>query len=192
MFSRTQVAFGLAFLFILITSITAFAKGGFSFISITGPNLKDEVRATDSVLTEDFFAFADFFRDRTKAPTEPGTGYEITRYYIDGSREIAFDSLQYYPDTGFVYYDGIVNGSSEYDGEWYTAKSEIKDAFEKVLPGGAQSVAPVAESEPITALDPAQSNRSPSQTQSITLIAVIAGLVIILAFAYRLRKLSTR
>jgi hypothetical protein len=192
MFFRIRVAFNLALLSILMSSITAFAKGGFSFIAITGPNLKEEVRATNLALTEDFFAFADFFRDRTKAPTDPGTGYEITRYYIDGKREIAFDHLHYYPDTGFVYYDGIVNGSSEYDGAWYTAKPETKAVFEKVLPGGTQSAAPVAESQPITALDSEQTNQSLSHTQSMTLIAVIVGLVIILGFAYRLRKLSTR
>jgi hypothetical protein len=191
MFSRIRGAFGFALLLILITSITAYAKGGFSFIAIRGPSLKEEVRSTDSALTEDFFAFANFFRDRTKEPTGPGTGYEITRYYIDGSREIAFDRLHYYPDTGFVFYDGIVDGSSEYDGDWYTAKPEIKVAFENVLPGGAQSTAPVAESQPITALDPAPAKRSFFDTQSITLIAVIAGLVVILGFAYRHRKLST-
>jgi hypothetical protein len=192
MFFRIGVAFSLALLFILLTSITAFAKGGFSFITITGPNLKEEVRATDSALTEDFFAFADFVRDRTQAPTNPGTGYEISRYYIDGSREIAFDRLHYYPDKGIVYYHGIVNGSSEYDAEWYTAKPEIKVEFEKVLSGGTPSVAPVAESQPITAPDSTPTNRSVSNTQTITLIAVIAGLVIILGFAFRLRKLSTR
>jgi hypothetical protein len=190
MFFRIRVAFSLALLTILMSSITAFAKGGFSFIAITGPDLKEEVRATDLALTEDFFAFADFYRDRTKAPTDPGTGYEITRYYIDGKREIAFDRLHYYPDTGFVYYDGIVNGSSEYDGAWYTAKPETKAAFEKVLPGGTQSVAPAAESQPITSLEPMQPNRSLSQTQSITLIAVIAGLAVILVFAFWFRRPS--
>jgi hypothetical protein len=192
MFSRIQVAGGLVFLLILMTSITAFAKGGFSFITITGPNLQEEVRVTNLALTEDFFAFADFFRDRTKAPTDPGTGYEITRYYIDGKREIAFDHLHYYPDTGFVYYDGIVNGSSEYDGDWYTAKPEIKVAFEKVLPGGTQSVAPAVESQPSSSLEPVQPNRSLSPTQLITLIAVLAGLAMILGFAFWFRKPSTR
>jgi hypothetical protein len=192
MFSRIRLAFGFVLLLIFITTTIAFAKGGFSFITITGPNLKEEVRATDSALTEDFFAFADFYQDRTKAPTDPGTGYEITRYYIDGSREIAFDRLHYYPDTSFVYYDGIVNGSSEYDGEWYTAKPEIKVAFEQVLRGGAQSAAPVAESQPITSLDPVPTNRSVFDPQFITLIAVIMSLVVILGFAYRRRNPATR
>ena len=118
MFSRFRIAAGLALLLTLFTFITVLAKGAFSFISITGPDLKEPVRVSDLALTEDFFTFADFYRDRVEEPSSPGTGYEITRYYVDGNRESAFDKLHYYPDTGFVYYDGIVNGSSEYDRKW--------------------------------------------------------------------------
>jgi len=192
MFSRIRVAFGFALLLALITSITVFAKGGFSFIAITSPSLKEEVRATDPALTTDFFAFADFYQNRTEAPEDPGVGYEITRYYIDGSREVAFDHLHYYPDIGLVYYAGIVNGSSEYDDEWYTARPEIKAAFESVLPGHAQSNPLVAQSQTITSVDPTQSNRSISETQLITLIAVTAGLALVLVLAFRVRKPSTR
>lgn len=192
MFSRIRVGFGFALLITLLTSITAFAKGGFSFIIITGPNLKEAVRATDLALTTDFFAFADFYRDKTKTPADPGVGYEITRYYVDGDREYAFDHLHYYPDTGFVYYDGILNGSSEYDGEWYTARPAIKATFENAVSNQTQSLAPVAKSQPLTSLDPTQSNPSIPQTQSITLIAVTAGLVVILVFAFWLRRPSPR
>ncbi len=183
MFSRIRIAFGIALLVTVITSVTAFAKGNFAFISITSPNLKEAVRTTDPILITDFFAFADFSRDRTKAPADPGTGYEITRYYMDGSRESAFDRLHYYPDTGFVYYDGIVNGSSSYDGKWYTARPEIRMAFENALPAYARSVVPVTSSQPIPG-----SNR----TQSITLIAAIAGLFLVLMLASRLRRPATR
>jgi hypothetical protein len=134
MISRIRNAVGLAFLLALITSVSVFAKGGFSFISITGPGIGEEVRATDLKLTEDFFAFADFYRHRIEAPAEPGPGYEITRYYVDGKREIAFDQLHYYSSTGFVFYDGIVNGDSEYDGEWYSANTAVKAVFESSLP----------------------------------------------------------
>jgi len=192
MFARTRVAVGFALLLTLITSITVLAKGGFSFISITGSNLKDEVRATDPALTTDFFAFADFYRDKTEAPTDPGTGYEITRYYIDGSREIPFDRLHYYLDTGFVYYDGIVNGSSEYDGGWYMAKFEIKATFENVLTGHPQPIPPVSQSQPITSVDPTQSKPSIFETQLITRIAVTTGLAVVLLLAFRARKPSTR
>ena len=63
MFSRFRIAFGSALLLALITSITAFAKGSFAFIGIPGPDLKEAVRLSDPALTEDFFTFADFFRD---------------------------------------------------------------------------------------------------------------------------------
>jgi hypothetical protein len=192
MFSRIRIAFGLALLLTLITSITVFAKGGFSFITITGPNLKDSVRVTESALTTDFFALADFFRDSTEAPDDPGAGYKITRYYLDGGREVAFDYLHYYPDVGLVYYDGIVNGSSEYDGEWYIAKPKIGMVFENALSNQPQSVPAITQGQRITSLDPTQSSTSILQTPYIILIAVTAGLAVILALAFWFRRLSTR
>ena len=146
MYSRIRIAFGLALLLALITSVTVFAKGGFSFINITGPNLKDAVRVTDPALTTDFFAF---------------------------------DRLHYYPDTGFVYYDGLVNGSSEYDGKWYTAKPEIKTVFESAL-----SLTPITQKQSFKSIDQIQSGVSVAQPQSAMPIAVTAGLAIILVLAF--------
>jgi hypothetical protein len=191
MFFRIRVALGIALLVALVASITVFAKGGFSFISITGGNLKDELRVTDPDLTTDFFAFADFSQARTKAPTEPGAGYEITRYYIDGTRETAFDRLHYFPETGFVYYDGIVNGASEYDGEWYTAKPEIRKVFEGLLPGQIKSVEPAAQG-PVPAPQQAQSNTPNLQTQTILLIVITTGLAVILLLVSWSRRLTAR
>jgi len=179
MFSRIRNALGLATLLTVITSVAVFAKGGFSFISITGPNLKDAVRVTDPALTTDFFAFADFFQHKTETPANPGAGYEITRYYVDGGRETAFDRLHYYPDTGFVYYDGIVNGSSEYDSKWYTAKPEIKTVFESAL-----SLTLSNQKESFKPIDPVRSGVSVAQPQSVMPVTVIAGFVIILALAF--------
>jgi hypothetical protein len=190
MFSRIRVALGIALLIALVTSIAAFAKGGFSFISITGSNLKGEVRVDDPKLTTDFFAFANFSQDKTKAPSDPGTGYEITRYYIDGKRETPFDRLHYYPETGFVYYDGIVDGSSEYDGEWYIAKPEVKMAFENILPGQAKAGEPVAQ-PPIPAPQPAKSDTPNLQMQTLLLVAITTGLAVILLLAAWVRKPTT-
>ncbi len=117
MFSRIRTALGLALLLTLMISITVLAKGNFSFITISGPNLKETIRSTDPALVTDFFAFADFSRTPVEAPANPGVGYEITRFYIDAGSESAFDKLHYYPETGFVYFDGLVGGSSEYDGK---------------------------------------------------------------------------
>lgn len=196
MFRRIRVPLGLALLLSLISSIAAFAKGGFDFISVTGPNLKEAVRVTDTTLTEDFFTFANFYEDKTKAPADPGAGYEITRHYIDGSREYIFDRLHYYPDAGFVFYDGIENGESEYDGEWYTANPEIKMIFESALSLPAGSVAP-AEKKQLTSSSqsPAEESPIPSQpvdsnlpTLPILMTVLAGGLAALLAFAVWRRK----
>jgi len=185
MFTRIRSALGLALLLALITSITVSAKGGFSFIAITGPGLEKEIRATNSTLTEDYFAFADFYRDKVEAPKNPGQGYEITRYYIDGKREIAFDQLHYYPETGYVFYDGIVNGESEYDGEWYTANPAVKSVFESILP-----LAPVAKEQPVRQPEAAQPITSIDPSQIVLQVVILAGLLVLALFAFRSRRPS--
>jgi len=133
MFSRTRIAFGLALLMILLGFSHVSAKGGFSFIQVSSPDLKETILLSDLALTEDVFAFAEFYENQTDAPANPGPGYEITRFYMDGNREYAYDRLHYYPDSGVVYYDGIVMGSSEFDGEWYKARPGIKAIFEDIV-----------------------------------------------------------
>jgi len=201
MFSRIRIALGLALLLTLLTSINALAKGEFSFIAVSGAELKNEVRISDPALTGDFFAFADFYRDKTDAPLKPGIGYEITRYYLDGSREIAFDKLHYYPETGYVYYDGIVNGSSEYDQKWYISRPEVKSNFETALvtelrlkvlgtEEGSRSMVP----PPQAAHPEDQSHASISmilQTQAFRVV-VLSLMVILLAGFLGFRRLSTR
>lgn len=190
MFPRIRVALGVALLVTLMISIPAFAKGNFAFISIAGPNLTETVRSTDPALTTDFLAFFDF-SDRVDVPKEPGPGYLVTRYYIDGSHETPFDQLHYYPAAGLVYYDGIVNGGSEYDGKWYTARPEIRAAFEKALPGDGKSIEPAVQ-QPVTAPEKPASGTSVFPSQAVTLIAAIAGLVLALTLAVRFRKSVAR
>lgn len=192
MFSKLSIAIGLAVLLALISSVAVYAKGDFSFITITGGALKEEVRVTDSNLTDDFFTFADFSTNKTKAPENPGMGYEITRYYVEGKRETVFDRLHYYPETGFVFYDGIVNGSSEYDGEWYTAKPEIKAVFENAI-----GVIPVVKLQPIKSMEQAQAG-APVEQSKISeavpqppytiVLSIAAGLFAVIAFALLRRK----
>jgi hypothetical protein len=195
MFTRVRIAIWIAFVAALITSVNAFAKGSFDFITITGPDLNEAVRVTDANLTEDFFAFANFYEDKTQAPAEPGMGYEITRHYEQGVGNIIFDRLHYYPETGFVFYDGIENGDSEYDGEWYTANPEIKTVFESALVTPSVSGAAAEEKESVASAPQrsesiAQANPIPSRfSVSIPLVIVFGAVLIALfAFAFRRRK----
>lgn len=193
MFSRTRIAVGLVFMLTLFTSMAVFAKGSFAFISITGPDLKEAARISDPALTEDFFTFADFYRDSTEAPANPGVGYEIMRHYAE---KAPFDKLHYYPETGFVYYDGIVNGSSAYDGKWYVAKPDIKTIFESALftqlrlvglgnPESAQALVPP---QPVNPMESVQPSRAFVQPQLILAITITVILVMLLAFTFWRRR----
>jgi hypothetical protein len=185
MFTRIRIAIGFAFLTALLTAIGVSAKGGFDFITIAGPDLKEALRITDPALSEDFFTFANFYEDKSKAPTDPGKGYEITRHYVQGMGDIIFDRLHYYPETGFVFYDGIENGDSEYDGEWYTANPDIKTVFEETL-----AVSPMDEIRSNASTSTLQVQTRPSVPVSQIIVLTIMSIAAILSLTYRLRRAS--
>lgn len=175
MINRVRMAIGLTLAVILVTSVTVFAKGGFDFLTITGPGLNDAVQVTDASLTQDFFTFANFYEEKTKAPTDPGQGYEITRHYKQGLSDVIFDRLHYYPEAGHVFYDGIENGESEYDGEWYTADPDVRTVFESALPVQTGPAAPATV---------------PLPSPATLVIALTAGLATLVGFALWRRKAS--
>jgi hypothetical protein len=194
MVARVRIAIVTVLAATLITSITALAKGGFDIITITGPKLKEAVRLTDTDLTADFFTFANFFEDKTKAPVDPGQGYEITRHYVQGQSDIIFDRLHYYPETGYVFYDGIEKGDSEYDGEWYIADPEIKTVFESALAAPSEAAAPVEKNQPVLSESQSQPGEATVQakpartkvpTPLILVILLTAGLAALLAAGRR-------
>lgn len=190
MFIRIKRSIELALILTMFTSFTVLAKGGFAFITVTGTDMIDPIRITDTGLTGGFFVFANFYEDKAEAPVNPGEGYEITRYYVDSKRETAFDHLHYYPDIGYVFYDGIVNGSSEYDGKWYKAAPNIRSVFEAALLTQTQPAKIFPQSQPVEATG--QSNASITQNQPVMIIASVAGLILALVLAYQLRKPVTQ
>jgi hypothetical protein len=116
-----------------IPSALAFAKGEFDYITIKGPGITGEINVTNPALTADFFAFADFSKGSIEEPLNPGEGYQIVRVYVVDNQASAFDQLHYYPYTGYVYYDGLVGGWSEYDGKWYAADVDANEPFRAAL-----------------------------------------------------------
>lgn len=195
MFIRVRIALGIGLAAILIVSVTASAKGGFDFITISGPNLKEALHVTDTSLTEDFFTFANFYEDKTEAPADPGQGYEITRHYVQGVSDVVFDRLHYYPETGFVFYDGIENGDSEYDGEWYAANPDIKVLFELALTVQSASAARAEKKQlagSASELQPAEPIAQPVESSLpsplVLMIALTIGLGALCAFALWRRK----
>ena len=200
MFTRFRIGMGLALAAFMLTWISVSAKGGFDFIEVGGSDLHDTVQIRDTRLTEDFFSFANFYEDKTESPADPGPGYEITRHYVQGIGDIVFDRLHYYPETGLVFYDGIENGESEYDGEWYTADPALKPIFESALALQIKSAGPAEKEEPVASAPglpsdpslaegkPVPSGRSSATALMIVLAAGVAGLFASLLWR---RKVST-
>lgn len=129
---------------LLIPSTIALASGNFSYVTIDGPGLTDELNITDPALTSDFFIFADFTKGPIDPPAAPGEGYEVTRVYIetvDNKPEAkAFDQLLYFPytDDGYVYYVGVSESTSEYDGKWFAANPAADEPFRAALAKSAR------------------------------------------------------
>lgn len=119
----------------LVAVSIALAKGPPQKVTITGGDLPRNVEITDDEATLDALQMMSLEDYDTRSPYEPleiadygdnsGEGYMITRYYINSlsGEYFAFDELRYYPahdgGQGYLRYVGIVNGSSEYDGEWF-------------------------------------------------------------------------
>ncbi len=72
-------------------------------------------------------------------PTDVADGYLLQRQYQVRVDEFnTFDEVIYYPSTtadqrGYVFYKGIVNGSSEYDNNWYYVTREAEIALQRLL-----------------------------------------------------------
>jgi len=122
---------------VIVPSSLVLAKGKFDYLTVKGPGIQGELNITNPALTDDFFIFADFTRGSIDPPANPAEGYQIVRVYVVTENEkpepTPFDQLHYYPYTGYVYYDGIVNGSSEYDAKWYSANPSANEPFRAAL-----------------------------------------------------------
>jgi hypothetical protein len=129
----------LALLVALLLPMQSALAGGCCFKEIRIKSLATgrEVVITGPALTSgydlsNFGSFADF-PTRTAAPLHPGPGYEVIRY----DNQTAWDHLRYYPGVagapGAAYYEGLFNGSSEYDDQWFAVTAAQDAALRQVL-----------------------------------------------------------
>jgi hypothetical protein len=123
---------------LVVVKDPALAGGPADKVTVNGPGLKREIEITDA---QDLQALsvgqlADF-NNPIAAPGEIGPGYELTRYYEDKANFIAFDHVRYHPDPadgrGYVFYMGLLNGWSEYDGKWFHATTQGEQVLQRIL-----------------------------------------------------------
>lgn len=114
------------------------AKGPADKVTIDGPGLTSEIEVTETVLLSalSIGQLEDFGRP-SATPRDPGPGYELTRYFKDRAGFQAFDRVRYYPNAagggGYIFYEGIVNGWSEYDGRWFRASVAGDQVMRRLL-----------------------------------------------------------
>ena len=134
----------LTLLVMLLLTHPALAKGSFSKIAISGGSLNTEIEVTDPDLL-DFFSLSDFPNARVEEPqVDPRSCFLLTRYQREQSGEFTpWDRLRYCPSglgaTGYVYYEGLVNGWSAYDGYWYQASPSGEKALLEVIATGTRA-----------------------------------------------------
>jgi len=128
-----------AFLCAVLLPASVGAKGRFERVTIVEEGSTAEILVTDVALL-DFFSFSEFPKQALAQAQKPTTrAYVVTRggFTADGVYH-AFDRLHYYPSespghSGFVYYDGLVSGRSEYDQKWYAASAEGDRAMSRFI-----------------------------------------------------------
>ncbi|HBY92719.1 MAG TPA: hypothetical protein DEP84_01955 [Chloroflexi bacterium] len=143
----------IAALMWLFTAPLALAKGPPDKVTITGPGLKNAIEITNRELLP-AFGLAEFedVRSGTIEVPKVGEGYEITSYFKSGSTYRAFDRARYHPDPaggrGYVFYIGIVNGWSEYDGKWFHVSEQGEQAMQRILAEHGVQLASVSFAAP--------------------------------------------
>jgi hypothetical protein len=89
--------------------------------------------------TVDLIALMNVDTGEVMPPAGLGKGYLMERYYLDESgRRHFYDQAIFFFDPaggerGWVYYIGIYEGSSEYDGKWFRARAAGTEAVRTVL-----------------------------------------------------------
>lgn len=106
------------------------AKGIPAIVTVTGPGLVTPITETNPLAMPALGMLT--LMDATApiaSPAVSGQGYELTR---DG-----FDHLLYHPDrngaAGYVYYEGMFNGGSSYDGKWFRATTTGDATLRRLL-----------------------------------------------------------
>ncbi|MBI1276596.1 MAG: hypothetical protein GC179_00570 [Anaerolineaceae bacterium] len=121
----------------LVVAIVTFvsAKGTADKITIITPN-GQIVDLLDSNLIEPIsMAALEKFPNSITQPNVTGKGYELARAFKNGRTYRIFDRVRYFPagDHGYVFYVGIENRWSEYDGKWFEASAQGVKAMNGII-----------------------------------------------------------
>lgn len=139
--TKSRILFILSGLVVVLLSANlALAKGVWGKVEISGAGISGVAEITDQKLLDAFamHIFQDLEQDSIDPPEIIGGGYKMLRGWDDVYGHFdPFDKIYYYRDpaggSGYLYYDGLVNGSSEYDHHWYRVTATGEAAMREVF-----------------------------------------------------------
>lgn len=187
----------IAVLSVMAIPTIASAKGTSNLIVITGPGIQGELQITDTESLEPLsMGMLETFPNALKnAPdVDPNSGYTLSRYFASlgsGGKQTYqhFDTVIFYlnPSGGpaYVYYEGIYNGSSEYDGKWFLASRDGEQAMKRVI-AAATALVPA-----VPAVVSVRSELKPD-ISSLTIVVVAALVAALGAGAWAMRPRPAR
>lgn len=116
---------------------TSEAKGMSDRIVISSPALSEDIIVEDESMLSALYLMAKFADGEIDEPDDIDVGYELKRQSSHDGTYTGFDIVYYYPSTsdksGYVYYLGIVDGSSTLDRKWYDVRPEAELAMQYIL-----------------------------------------------------------
>jgi hypothetical protein len=136
-----RLMIGVLLLLIMAVPLSGVAAKGGSFtqVVISGDSIDNPIVITDDLILDSFsiYNFADLSEPLSEVPMV-GDGYTITRgYWVSNSSFLAFDEVTYYPANdgalGYIYYDGLTSGWSEYNRAWYRMTAEGERAMRRII-----------------------------------------------------------
>ncbi len=138
-FKRIVTFVLLAVALLALSAVSAVAKGPPGYIDFEVPGMWRNFRLEkpDVPMELSMGQFSDFLSP-VEGPDNLGAGFIMTRGWFDEDGEaVPWDRLFFFAnldgDLGYVYYFGLVNGSSEYDGRWFQVSAEGQAKLIEVL-----------------------------------------------------------
>jgi hypothetical protein len=125
----------------LVFARVAYAKGPMPVRITAGGDLWVPFNVTDpeAYAAIDLFTLMDLDTGEVSPPAGLGEGYLMERFWVDeGGARHDFDQAMFFFDPaggerGWVFYIGIYQGSSEYDGKWFQARAAGTGAMRAIL-----------------------------------------------------------
>ena len=131
-----------------------------NLVILNGPGLAEDTQLDDPIFTHFLsLTLLEDVENPIEEPSELGHAYTLDRWFLDeDGRGGHFDTATYYthPDggLGYVYYDGIHNGWSEYDEQWYQVNPISEAVMRQVIAGNKIPYYAVMSGTTVYLIDP--------------------------------------